>query len=174
MEQTTRRSSLAGAALLILLGAWFLAVQLTPTLSSWVYGALGWPLLIVGAGVLLLLVGLLTGTADVAAPASVIAGIGALLTWQNATGRWDSWSYAWTFLPGFAGVGTMLAGLLQKREEALWSGGWQVLAGVILSAAVGPLMGGPRWLGPYWPVLLIAAGTLALAKVLLRRDGRAQ
>ena len=49
-----RRSSLAAGLVLILLGAWFLASQWVPALRIWV----SWPLIIVGVGALLLIIGL--------------------------------------------------------------------------------------------------------------------
>ena len=37
-------------------------------------------------------------------PASIVTGIGGLLYWQNATGRWESWSYAWALIVASVGV----------------------------------------------------------------------
>ena len=99
-----RRSSLVGGLVLVLLGALFLAVQWLPGLQLW----FSWPLIIIGIGVLLLIVGLLTGVPAMAIPACIVGGIGGLLYWQNATGNWESWAYAWTLIPGFVGVGMVL------------------------------------------------------------------
>jgi hypothetical protein len=103
-----RRSSLAAGLVLILLGAWFLVAQWVPGLQTW----FSWPLTIVGVGVLLLIIGLLTRVPAMAVPACIVGGIGGLLYWQNATGNWESWAYAWTLIPGFVGVGIVLSGLL--------------------------------------------------------------
>jgi len=166
--EPSRRAGLAIGLILVLLGACFLVIELVPALRWWVYGAYGWPLSVIGAGVLLLFIGILTGAHGLAVPAAIVGGIGALLFWQNATNNWDSWAYAWALIPSFVGVGVMLAGVLQGRWRALWEGAWLVLIGLVLFALFGSLFGGLGIFGPYWPVLLIAWGLLALGRGLVR------
>ena len=168
MEQK-RKSNLAGGLVLILIGAAFLAAQLVPGWSEWVFGEFGWPLIIVGVGVLLLLIGLLTGAWGMAVPACIVGGIGGLLYWQNATGHWETWAYAWALIPGFTGVGTILAGLLGRKSGEVQAGAWLVLISLILFFIFGSFLGGMGWLGPYWPVLLIVLGLLILGRGLFRR-----
>jgi len=163
-----RRSSLAVGLVLILLGIWFLAVQFVPGLHDW----FEWPLLIVGIGILLLVIGILTGVPDMAVPACIVGGVGGLLYWQNATDQWETWSYAWTLIPGFVGVGILLSGLLGgKLGRGVREGSSLILTSLILFAIFGSLFGalglGP--LGRYWPVLLIALGLLMLVRALFRR-----
>ena len=69
-----RRWNLAAGLLLVLLGAWFLAVQFVPGLD--VFGNLSWPLIIIGVGVVLLILGVLAGAPGLAVPACVVGGIG--------------------------------------------------------------------------------------------------
>ena len=160
-----RRSSLAGGLVLVLLGVWFLVAGWVPGLRVW----FSWPLMIVGVGVLLLIVGLLTGVPGLAVPACIVGGIGGLLYWQNATGNWDSWAYAWTLIPGFVGVGTVLSGLFGgDLRQSLRGGGWLILISLVLFTIFGSFLGGLRLLGPYWPVLLILLGLLALGRSLFR------
>jgi hypothetical protein len=160
-----RRSNLAAGLALILLGAWFLAVQWVPGLQAW----FSWPLIIVGIGVLLLMVGLLTGVPAMAVPACIVGGIGGLLYWQDATGHWESWAYVWTLIPGFAGVGIVLSGLLGgKTGQAVRGGGWLILTSLVLFAVFGSFFGALGLVGQYWPVLLIVLGLLALARSLFR------
>jgi hypothetical protein len=162
-----RSSSLVVALILILLGLWFLALELLPGLSAWVHGALGWPLIVVAVGVGLLLIGLVTDAPGMAVPACIVAGIGALLYWQNATGHWESWAYAWALIPGFGGVGTMLMGLWQGRWSEVRAGAWTVLVSLVLFAVFGAFLGGLDIFGPYWPALLIALGLLLLLRALV-------
>jgi hypothetical protein len=164
-----RRSNLVAGLLLILLGVWFMAVQLVPELRAWMDIEYAWPLIIVGVGVLLLVVGLLTGAPAMAVPACIVGGIGGLLYWQNATGNWESWAYMWTLIPGFVGVGVVLSALLGgETRQALSGGAWLILISLVLFAVFGSFLGGLGLLGPYWPVLLIALGLLALLRPLLR------
>jgi len=160
-----RRSSLAAGLVLILLGAWFLAIQWVPELQAW----FSWPLIIVGVGVLLLIVGLLTGVPAMAVPACIVGGIGGLLYWQNATGNWQSWAYVWTLIPGFVGVGIVLSGLLGgETRRSVRGGGRLILISLVLFAVFGSFFGALGLVGPYWPVLLIVLGVLALARSLFR------
>lgn len=161
----SRRSGLAGGLILILLGAWFLAVQFMPGLQAW----FSWPWIIIGVGVVMLLIGLLSGVPDLAVPACIIGGIGGLLYWQNATGNWDSWSYAWSLIPGFVGVGVILSGLFGgKVLKSLREGGNLILISLILFVIFAAFLGGPNLLGDYWPVLLILLGLWVLISSLFR------
>jgi hypothetical protein len=160
-----RRSSLAGGLVLVLLGALFLAVQWVPGLQLW----FSWPLIIIGIGVLLLIVGLLTGVPAMAMPACIVGGIGGLLYWQNATGNWESWAYAWTLIPGFVGVGMVLSGLLGgDTRQTVRGGGWLILISLVLFAVFASFFGALGLVGSYWPVLLIVLGLLLLAQSLFR------
>lgn len=164
---TARKSGLAGGLVLILLGLAFLAAQLLPGLWSWV-SEVSWPLIVVGAGALLLIIGWLVGAPNMAVPACIVGGIGGLLYWQNATGDWASWAYAWALIPGFAGVGNLIAGLWAGKSGQARGGAWSVLISLILFAIFGSFMGGFTVLGVYWPVLVIALGLLLLGEYFIR------
>ena len=163
-----QRSNLALGLLLILLGAILLAGQLVPGLRDWFTLYVSWPLIIIGIGGALLLMGLLTGEPDMAIPACIVGGIGGILYWQNATGRWESWSYAWALIPGFVGIGTVLMGLLSGKWKHVWEGLNTMLVSAVLFVIFGALFGGFTAFGPYWPVLLIAVGVLMLIQALFR------
>jgi hypothetical protein len=160
-----RRSGLIGGLLLILLGAWFLVTRWVPDLRA----QFSWPWIIIGVGVLLLVIGLATGVPGLAVPACIVGGIGGLLYWQNATGNWESWAYAWTLIPGFVGLGVVLSGLLGgDTRQSIRGGGWLMLISLVLFAVFGSFFGGLGLLGPYWPVLLILLGLVALGRSLFR------
>lgn len=159
------RSNLVIGLLLIVLGGWFLAGQFVPGLKFWINAEKSWPLFVIGAGLLLLVLGLLTQTAEMAIPACIVGGIGGLLYWQNTTGNWDSWAYAWTLIPGFVGVGIMLAGLLRGQgSRAFREGGGLILVSLVLFVIFGSFLGGGAVLGSYWPVLLILLGLWLLVR----------
>ena len=163
-----RRSSLATGLVLILIGALIFATQFVPGWETWFQ----WPLFIIGIGAVLLVIGLLTRVPGLAVPACIVGGIGGLLYYQNVTGDWDSWAYAWALIPGFVGVGTILAGLLGGRfRKPLREGGQLILISLVMFAIAGSFFGalGTGWLGDYWPVLLIALGLLILVGRLIPR-----
>ncbi len=160
-----RRSSLAGGILLILLGVAFLAFQVLPGVRHW----FSWPWIIIGVGVLMLLVSLLTAVPALAIPACIVSGIGGLFYWQSVTGNWESWSYAWALIPGFVGVGILLSNLLSgKVRQAVRDGGGLILTSLILFVVFASLLGGVNLLGPYWPVILILLGLWGLVRPLFR------
>lgn len=169
---TGRRTSLSFALILVALGAWFLAVELSPAVREFAYGRATWPWNVVGAGGLMLLAGLLTWTPGWAIPACIVGGIGGLLYWQNATGQWGSWAWAWTLIPGFVGIGLILAGLLRGRLRGpLIGGAWTIFASLALFSLFGSFLGGAtgaRFAGQLWPALLILVGLIILAQAFLR------
>ena len=86
------RSRIALGVFLILLGAWFLAGRIFPELRTWV-DAFTWPMILIAVGAFLLIFGLLVGSPGMAVPATIVAGIGGILYYQNATGDWESWAF---------------------------------------------------------------------------------
>lgn len=171
MDKRTRQS-LGIGVILILLGAWFLAAQLLPGFGNWVqsfYAQFAWPLIVVAVGGFLFLLGLAIGVPDLAVPGSIVAGIGGLLYWQNTTGNWESWAYAWALIPGFAGVGVLLSSLFKgEARSGLREGGWLVLISLAMFLGFGLFLGGSDLLRPYWPVVLIAFGLWVLVQPMLR------
>jgi len=162
------RSRLFAGVLLILVGGWFLLVQLVPELGDWMQISLTWPLIIVGVGVFLLFLGLLTNEPGMAIPACIVGGIGGMLYWQNSTGNWESWAYAWTLIPGFVGVGILLAGLLEGKFRAAWNAASVLLLISVFTFLIfGSLLGMVPF-GDYWPVLVILLGLWMLVKTLFR------
>ena len=168
MDRQKRRSLVIGLVL-VLLGVWFLAVQFVPGFGNWIDLEWSWPLLIVGVGVFLLLFGILAGAPGMAVPAVIVSGIGGILYYQSATGDWTSWSYLWTLIPGFVGVGVILAGLLGGNfRGSLSEGGGLIIISLILFAIFTSIMGGWNLLGDYWPVLLILLGLWLLIRQFIR------
>jgi hypothetical protein len=156
--------------ILVVLGVFFLAAQLVPSLRIWELFEISWPIYVIGAGVLIFLLGLIFGEPDMAVPACIVAGVGGLLYWQNDTGNWSSWAYAWTLIPGFAGVGTILSGLLRPAgSRRIRDGLGTVLVSLVLFGIFGSFLGGGIALARYWPVLLILLGGWLLVQAYRRR-----
>ncbi len=166
MNERTRTQLGCGLALVVV-GAWMLALQLLPALADWADRLFEWPMIIVAIGGILLLIGLLTGAPGMAVPAAIVSGIGGLLYWQNSTGNWESWAYAWTLIPGFVGLGIVLMGVLQGgKVENLRGGAWLMVISLFLFFLFGSFLGGGGLLGPYWPALLILLGLYLLGQSL--------
>jgi len=163
--ERTKRSGMAVGAVLIIVGAWLLIVQFIPALRGW----FSWPTIIIAVGLLLFLLGLFLGEYEMAIPGCIVGGIGGILFWQNTTGNWESWSYIWALIPGFAGTGTLIAGLSRRDGGQVRGGLWTMLVSAVLFLVFGSLFGAIGVLGQYWPVLLIVLGLFALVQGLTKR-----
>jgi hypothetical protein len=165
MEPRTR-GAVTGGTILIVAGVLLLVFRVVPGLLS----GFAWPFIVIGVGILFLILALATWTPGLLVPACIIGGIGAILLWQDRSGRWDTWAYMWTLIPGFVGVGVFLSELLEGRPlKGLVSGGWPVLVSAVLFFLFGSFLGQVPWLGPWWAVVLIAVGVLVILRPLLGR-----
>lgn len=165
-----RIGNLIGGVVLIGLGMLFLLFQFIPGLGNLFRIDLFWPLIIIAVGALFLTAAVATRTPPLAIPGSIIGGIGCLLFLQNITGYWESWAFAWTFIPGFVGVGIALNGLLSgKVNEGLRSGGVLIAISFALFVVFATFLGPFAFLSRLWPLLLIFAGLALLARMLLMR-----
>ena len=167
--ETSRRSGLVGGLILIVVGGAFLAAQFVPGLRAWFQAADSWPLIVIGVGFLMLVLALALNTPPLAVPGCIVGGIGCLLFYQNATGNWESWAYAWTLIPGFVGLGVTLAALMQGGpKKDLSAGLWLMLISLLAFVVFGSFLGLGRF-SPYWPVLLVLGGLLILGQTLFGR-----
>jgi len=163
------RGNIATGVVLILLGAWFMALQMVPSLRAFAYSNQFWPLPIIAVGAVLGLLALVLWVPGMWVPACIVVGIGGLLFWQNLTGNWASWAYAWALIPGFSGVGIVLSGLFGRDRRTITGGLWTIFNSLIIFAIFGSFLGGITILRQYWPVLLITLGVVLLISSFFRR-----
>lgn len=164
-----KRSGMVLGLLLVLVGVFFLAGELVPGLREWTRFVFTWPisLMLVGAGLLLL--GLIIGNPGLAIPASILAGLGLIFYWQTSSLNWTSWSYIWTLIPGFVGIGIIIANILGGGSSfPIFRGLRLVLISLVLFVVFGAIMGAFAGLGMYWPLMLIAAGVILFIAGFLR------
>lgn len=159
--------------LLIAIGVFYFLAQQIPALRAWTQIQFQWPLYVVGAGALILVIGLLTGAPSMAIPACLVAGIGGILYYQNRTNDWASWSFLWTLIPGFVGIGTLLVGLLGEDTRHNLGHGLNL---IVISAALflvfAAIFQRLSFLGPYGPgVVLVLLGLYVVGRGLLRGRG---
>ena len=168
------RSTLFLGVLLILLGAWLVISRQVPAVRDWLDQYSSWPLWTIGAGLLIFLLGLITGAPGMSVPASIVAGIGGILYYQNSVGNFSSWSYMWTLIPGFVGVGLILTGLLgEYPRHNLPRGLNLIVISAVMFLVFGALFGGLGILGANGPaILLIGLGVYILLRGILRNRGQ--
>jgi len=167
------RSTLFLGVLLILIGAWLVVSRQVPSVRDWLDDSFVWPMWTIAAGLLIFMIGLITGAPGMSIPAAIVAGVGGILYYQNATGDYGSWAYMWALIPGFVGVGTILAGLLGEHTRQNLSRGLNL---IVVSAAMflifATLFGGISILGGNGAaILLIALGIYILVRGFLRNRG---
>jgi len=150
------RTQLVLGILLILVAAWLVIHQVRPEWTSWLKLDFEWPTWIMLTGAALLLVGLATGNSEMAVPACIVAGIGGILYYQNATGDWSSWSYMWALIPGFGGLGNLLSALISGRIKQEGRNAINtIFVSIILFVIFAAIFGGLEILGPYKDFILI-------------------
>jgi hypothetical protein len=165
------RSQLALGVILILIGTWFLLDQTVPAFSKFFDQYTEWPssLILIGAGIFV--IGLVLGAPGLSVPAAIVAGIGGIFYYQKISGVGsESWSYMWTLIPGFVGLGTILQGLLGENTASnLKSGLNTMVFSAVLFLIFAAFLGGWNLLGNYVPaILLILLGVWVLGRGLYR------
>ena len=168
------RTQLALGIILILLGGWLVATKQIPELGSWWSHNYVWPMWVIGAGALILIMGMFLGEPGMAVPACIVAGVGGILYYQNTTNDFSSWSYLWTLIPGFIGIGSILAGLLGENTRYNLNRGINALVtSAVLFLIFASLLGGLNLLGSYGlPVILILLGVYIIVRGLFRNKER--
>ncbi|MEW6400937.1 MAG: hypothetical protein AB1649_04005 [Chloroflexota bacterium] len=164
------RTQLALGIALILLGAWFLMDRTVPAFHEMFEQYTRWPvnMLLIGLGILI--IGLLLGSPGLAVPAAIVAGLGGIFYYQETYNDYESWAYMWTLIPGFVGVGSILAGLLgDNMAHNVRRGLNMMVISAVLFLVFSSFFGGWDLLGNFGPaILLILLGLWVLGTGLYR------
>lgn len=159
-----KKSALTLGVIMILVGAVLLALQLKPEWADFVQ----WPMIILGIGVLFLISAVITGNGDFAIPGCINAGLGGIFYYQTLSSDWASWSFIWTLIPAFVGLGILLANLINR--EPMDRGGLTLLLISLLAFAV--FYTAQRYSVGFdllWPALLVLGGILLITRNIRRR-----
>lgn len=158
-----KRNSLVWGIILILLGGAFLVNQFFPEL----FGGFQWPWILLALGGVFAIASLVGRTGGLMVPGMILLGLGGIFLYQESTGNWDSWSYIWSLIPGFVGLGLLIGGLYDPEMAGARPAGFILL---LVSLALFVVFGGFFGLQPgilrFWPVLVILLGLWVLFKAL--------
>jgi hypothetical protein len=175
-ENADRGTSAVGlGAVLVIVGLLLFVGQLTNVGIDDV----GWPLIIVAIGVVLLALGLFVNNEQgMVVGGTVVTTIGLVLLYQNETGHWASWAYAWALVgPAASGLGLVLWGVRNGNGGDVRNGTWGLLGGLAIFV-VGYLffegvigLSGERLPLPEWvlPAAVIVIGVAVLLRGLMER-----
>jgi hypothetical protein len=164
----SKRTSIVSGAILILVGGLLFTAQIMPDLLPDFWQIFSWPWIIIGIGLVLFVLGAAVGEPGMAVPATIVTGLGGILAYQWYTGDWQSWSYIWTLIPGFVGLGIVLMSLL-GGEASVKDGGTLIFISFIMTAVFGSFFGAIGMAGRYWPVLLILLGVVLMVRSFINK-----
>jgi hypothetical protein len=164
-----------GAVVLIGLGLLFLLGQ---TLRFDIFG-FGWPFFVILPGLAFLYFAVRgdANAAPLAVPGAIVTGTGAILFYQNITGHWESWAYAWSLYPVFLGLALTFIGERARNPNTANVGRgfvrWGSIAFVALWAIFElAIFASNRAFGNYLlPLVLIGVGVWLLMRGSLRGGG---
>jgi hypothetical protein len=98
----------------------------------------GWPFSILLPGLVMLIWAFVTpSAAALAIPGSIVTMVGLIFFYQNATGRFETWSYAWGLIIAAVGLGIALQAVLKAAEEERRDGVRLAMIGFALFVAFG-------------------------------------
>ena len=165
-----------GVALLLIGGLLFVGQLLDIGIDD-----VGWPAIVIGIGVVILVLGLFVNREQgMVIGGTVVTTVGLVLLYQDQTGRWETWAYAWALVgPAASGLGMVLWGIRSADPVAIRNGTWTLLGGLAIFVVgflffegvigiSGEPLGLPEWV---LPVVVIAIGVVVLARGIFdRRD----
>jgi hypothetical protein len=163
-----------GIALLLLGGVLFLGQLFDIGIDD-----VGWPAIVIGIGVVILVLGLVVNREQgMVIGGTVVTTVGLVLLYQNNTGNWATWAYAWALVgPAASGLGMTLWGIRTGDATEIRNGTWALLGGLAIfvvgflffEGVIG-LSGEPIPL-PEWllPAAVIAIGVVILARGIFER-----
>jgi hypothetical protein len=167
--------ALAVGAIIVVIGLILLVTQI----ADLGIGELGWPFWVVGAGIVMLAIGLTVNLeSGLVVGGTVVTTAGLVLLYQNATGNWYTWAYAWALVgPSASGLGLLLWGLRTADGRDIRNGMWGLLGGLAFFAVaflffegiIG--LSGERLPIAEWvvPVVVIGIGVVILIRGLFDR-----
>ena len=137
VQEPGRRSAIVVGVALVLVGL----LSLVGNALSFDPFALGWPTFVIASGVILFALGIAVGgPAGVAfaIPGGIVTMAGIVLAFQNATGLWATWAYAWALVaPGGVGLGMVVYGLITADRGIARAGLPPLLIGIGLFLGFG-------------------------------------
>ncbi|MGI8657538.1 MAG: hypothetical protein ACR2K4_02050 [Candidatus Limnocylindria bacterium] len=139
---------------------------------------IGWPFFVIGVGAVILLLGLIVlGEQGLVIGGTITTTVGLVLFFQNQTGRWETWAYAWALVgPAASGLGLALWGIRTASATDIRNGVWGLLGGLaffgvgflFFEGVIG--IGGDRLALPEWLLpVVIGIGAVVLVRGVFER-----
>lgn len=161
------RTQLALGVIFKFAGAWFLLDKTVPSFHNLFDKYTEWPInmLLIGAGIF---VGLVFGTARPLCTCVHCGGHWRYFLYQEMAGGAASWSYMWTLIPGFVGVGWVCPRFTGREHGSQCAARLKIwLCCAVLFLIFSTFLGDQKLLGNYGaPILSILLGVYVLGRGL--------
>jgi hypothetical protein len=178
MDQRQQSAAPIVGIVLLAVGLGAFALQQIGVDVAEVLGDGGWPLLVIVPGLILIALAVMPAAPNgvgFAIGGSIVTTVGLLLLYQQSTGHWESWAYAWALLPAAAGAAMTVYGTATGHSEL-------TSVGVRLAAIGASLFAIGFWffetifdtgrvpfdLAAWWPVVPIVGGLVLIVRALTR------
>jgi hypothetical protein len=145
--------------------------------STWLGGS-GWTLFILIPGAVLFIGGLLARdepAVGLTIAGSIIMTVAAMLSVMDRTGHYEAWAYAWTLIPGTAGIGVLIHGFKSDDRAKIRAGSQLILISLAMFAVgawffetVFQTGAVPFGIDAFWPLVLVVIGVVVVALAVLR------
>ena len=173
-----RRNAIVAGIVLIAIGAIAWAMNATGTDPSTWLGGSGWTLFILIPGAVLFIGGLLARdepAVGLTIAGSIIMTVAAMLFVMDRTGHYEAWAYAWTLIPGAAGIGVLIHGFKTDDRAKIGAGSRLILISLAMFAVgawffetVFQTGAVPFGIDAFWPLVLVVIGVVVIALAVLR------
>ena len=177
-----RRNPVIAGIVLISIGAIAWAMTATDIDPSQWLGGSGWTLFILIPGIVLFVGGLFAQdepAVGLTIAGSIVMTIAAMLFAMDRTGHYEAWAYAWTLIPGAAGIGVLIHGFQSDDRGKIRAGSRLILISLVMFA-VGAFFfetifqtgAVPFGVDSFWPIVLVVVGVFVIALAFLRGPRR--
>jgi hypothetical protein len=173
-----RRNAIVAGIVLIAIGSIAWAMNATGTDPSTWLGGSGWTLFILIPGAALFVGGLLARdepAVGLTIAGSIIMTVAAMLFVMDRTGHYEAWAYAWTLIPGAAGIGVLIHGFKTDDRAKIGAGSRLILISLAMFAVgawffetVFQTGAVPFGIDAFWPLVLVVIGVVVVALAVLR------
>jgi hypothetical protein len=173
-----RRNAIVAGIALIAIGSIAWAMNATGTDPSTWLGGSGWTLFILIPGAVLFIGGLLARdepAVGLTIAGSIIMTVAAMLSVMDRTGHYEAWAYAWTLIPGAAGIGVLIHGFKTDDRAKIGAGSRLILISLAMFAVgawffetVFQTGAVPFGIDAFWPLVLVVIGVVVVALAVLR------
>ena len=169
MNESNRGTMVTGILFLIL-GAFFLVINLIPGMDA----SKTWPMILIVLGIGFFLPALIwpksrSGLSSLFIPGSILVVLGILFMFNTLTGIWNIWAIAWLFIPASVGIGLISSAWIGHWDRSVLTVGlWLSIISITLFALLACFFSDPT-IKTVGAGLLIVIGLIFFIRSLIKK-----